>query len=59
MLSSKLPQIALAVGVGVATGIYVFQPLIKQYEEETNGTWLRPGDEVRIKKSDQINPPNK
>jgi hypothetical protein len=33
MLSSRLPQVALAIGVGVATGVYVFQPLIKQYEQ--------------------------
>ncbi|EIE78576.1 hypothetical protein RO3G_03280 [Rhizopus delemar RA 99-880] len=50
MLSSRLPQVALAIGVGVATGIYVFQPLIKQYEQETKGTWVLPTDEERLKK---------
>ncbi|KAI9248635.1 hypothetical protein BY458DRAFT_419446, partial [Sporodiniella umbellata] len=49
MFSSRLPQLALAIGVGVGTGIYVFQPLLKQYEQETNGTWVRPSDEPRLK----------
>lgn len=48
MFSSKFTQLFLAVGVGVATGVYVFQPLLKEYEQETNGTWIRPGDEERI-----------
>ncbi|KAI7904930.1 uncharacterized protein BX663DRAFT_501071 [Cokeromyces recurvatus] len=49
MFSNKLIQVALAVGVGISTGIYVFKPLLKEYEEETSGTWLRPGDETRVK----------
>ncbi|CAO3641639.1 unnamed protein product [Mucor hiemalis] len=48
MLSGKFTQLFIAVGVGVATGVYVFQPLLREYEQETNGTWIRPGDEERI-----------
>jgi hypothetical protein len=33
MFSSKITQMALAIGVGVATGIYVFKPLLKEYEQ--------------------------
>lgn len=33
MFSSKLGQIALAIGVGVGTGIYVFKPLLQEYEQ--------------------------
>ncbi|KAI9480395.1 MAG: hypothetical protein EXX96DRAFT_562422 [Benjaminiella poitrasii] len=48
-LNSRLAQVALAVGLGIGTGIYVFQPLLKEYEAETNGSWLRPGDEEKLK----------
>jgi hypothetical protein len=33
MFSNRLVSIGLAVGVGVATGVYVFKPLLKEYEE--------------------------
>ncbi|KAI8380018.1 hypothetical protein EDC96DRAFT_604330 [Choanephora cucurbitarum] len=48
MLSGRLTQLAIAVGVGVGTGVYVFKPLLQEYEQETNGTWLRPGDEEKL-----------
>ncbi|KAI8067660.1 uncharacterized protein B0P05DRAFT_552457 [Gilbertella persicaria] len=54
MISTKLTQLAIAVGVGVGTGIYVFKPLLQEYEQETNGTWLRPGDKQKLR-----NPPQK
>ncbi|KAI8887407.1 hypothetical protein K501DRAFT_175563 [Backusella circina FSU 941] len=49
MFSNRLVSIGLAVGVGIATGVYVFKPLLQEYEEETKGTWIRPGDEVKLK----------
>jgi hypothetical protein len=33
MNSSKLTQLAIAVGVGIGTGVYVFKPLLKEYEQ--------------------------
>jgi hypothetical protein len=33
MFSSKLTQLAIAVGVGIGTGVYVFKPLLKEYEQ--------------------------
>lgn len=33
MFSNKLTQLALAVGVGIGTGIYVFKPLLQEYEQ--------------------------
>jgi hypothetical protein len=33
MFSSRLGQLMIAVGVGVATGVYVFKPLLKEYEQ--------------------------
>ncbi|KAG2231499.1 hypothetical protein BDF21DRAFT_420095 [Thamnidium elegans] len=50
MFSNKLTQLALAVGVGIGTGVYVFKPLLREYEQETQGTWVRPGDEEKLKK---------
>ncbi|KAI8136767.1 hypothetical protein BJV82DRAFT_638111 [Fennellomyces sp. T-0311] len=49
MISGRLLHVLLAVGVGVGTGVYVFQPLLKEYQSETQGTWMRPGDQERIK----------
>ncbi|KAI9258050.1 hypothetical protein BDA99DRAFT_561488 [Phascolomyces articulosus] len=49
MLSGRMVNVLLAVGIGVGTGVYVFQPLLKEYQAETQGTWMRPGDEQRIK----------
>ncbi|KAI9497975.1 hypothetical protein BDB00DRAFT_868108 [Zychaea mexicana] len=49
MISGRLANVLLAVGVGVGTGVYVFQPLLQEYQSETQGTWMRPGDEQRIK----------
>ncbi|GAB5592182.1 hypothetical protein Unana1_07082 [Umbelopsis nana] len=40
--------ILTATAIGVATGYYVFEPLLRQYERDTNGTWKMPGDEERI-----------
>ncbi|KAG2206806.1 uncharacterized protein EV154DRAFT_604652 [Mucor mucedo] len=51
MFSSKLTQMALAVGVGIGTGVYIFKPLLQEYEQETHGTWVRPGDEVKLQKN--------
>ncbi|CDS08267.1 hypothetical protein LRAMOSA02215 [Lichtheimia ramosa] len=50
MLSQRAIHLILAVGIGVGTGVYVFQPLLKEYEAETHGTWMRPGDEDKLKK---------
>ncbi|CAO3685681.1 unnamed protein product [Umbelopsis vinacea] len=47
LLQQFLP-ILTATAVGIATGYYVFKPLLQQYEQETNGTWKKPGDEERI-----------
>lgn len=33
MFSSKLTQMALAVGVGIGTGVYIFKPLLQEYEQ--------------------------
>lgn len=32
MLSQRAIHLILAVGIGVGTGVYVFQPLLKEYE---------------------------
>ncbi|KAI8391171.1 uncharacterized protein BYT42DRAFT_555879 [Radiomyces spectabilis] len=58
MNSSRLVPLLLATGIGIGTGVYVFQPLLKEYEAETNGTWLRPGDKERfhLKESDTVKP---
>ncbi|KAI8086019.1 uncharacterized protein BX664DRAFT_298330 [Halteromyces radiatus] len=49
MISSRMVPILIAIGVGVGTGVYVFQPLLKEYEADTKGTWILPQDEARIK----------
>ncbi|KAI7877003.1 hypothetical protein K492DRAFT_166457 [Lichtheimia hyalospora FSU 10163] len=49
-MSQRAINLILAVGIGVGTGVYVFQPLLKEYEAETHGTWMRPGDEDKLKK---------
>ncbi|KAI7852947.1 hypothetical protein BDC45DRAFT_606861 [Circinella umbellata] len=49
MLSGRMVNVLLAVGIGVGTGVYVFQPLLREYQNETQGTWMRPGDEQRLK----------
>ncbi|KAH8550648.1 hypothetical protein BGW37DRAFT_521317 [Umbelopsis sp. PMI_123] len=46
-LQRSVPILTAAV-IGVATGYYVFQPLLRQYEKDTNGTWKKPGDDERI-----------
>lgn len=33
MFSNKLTQLAIAVGVGIGTGVYVFKPLLQEYEQ--------------------------
>ncbi|KAI8584215.1 hypothetical protein K450DRAFT_276584 [Umbelopsis ramanniana AG] len=40
--------ILTAAAIGVATGYYVFEPLLRQYEKDTKGTWKKPGDDERI-----------
>ncbi|KAI8639008.1 hypothetical protein BD408DRAFT_446335 [Parasitella parasitica] len=50
MISDRLIRLGIAVGVGIGTGVYVFKPLLKEYEQETNGTWVIPSDEERLKK---------
>ncbi|KAG2182918.1 hypothetical protein INT44_005899 [Umbelopsis vinacea] len=47
-LKRSIP-ILTATAIGVATGYYVFEPLLRQYERDTNGTWKKPGDDERIK----------
>lgn len=47
MFSSKVSQLCLAVGVGVVTGVYIFKPLLKEYEQDTKGTWIPTTDPVR------------
>lgn len=42
-------RLGIAVGVGVGTGVYIFKPLLKEYEQDTNGTWIMPSDEERLK----------
>ncbi|CAO3645622.1 unnamed protein product [Cunninghamella echinulata] len=32
MIPGRLVPVILSIGVGIGTGIYVFQPLIKEYE---------------------------
>ncbi|ORZ23326.1 hypothetical protein BCR42DRAFT_366964 [Absidia repens] len=49
MISNRLVPVILAIGVGIGTGIYVFQPLLKEYEQDTKGTWILPEDEARLK----------
>ncbi|KAL0082460.1 hypothetical protein J3Q64DRAFT_1830235 [Phycomyces blakesleeanus] len=48
-MQSRIFPVLLATGVGIATGVYVFQPLLKEYEAETNGTWILPGNEQTTK----------
>ncbi|KAI9033623.1 hypothetical protein CLU79DRAFT_724639 [Phycomyces nitens] len=43
-MRGRILPVLIASGIGVATGIYVFQPLLKEYEADTNGTWVLPGD---------------
>ncbi|KAI9322716.1 hypothetical protein BX666DRAFT_2023163 [Dichotomocladium elegans] len=38
MISGRVVNILLAIGIGVGTGV------------ETKGTWMRPGDEERLKR---------
>ena len=33
MLSGRMVNVLLAVGIGVGTGVYVFQPLLKEYQK--------------------------
>ncbi|KAI8975027.1 hypothetical protein BDF20DRAFT_914016 [Mycotypha africana] len=49
MISSRAFQYCIAIAVGVGTGVYVFKPLLREYEQDTNGTWLTPGDEQRLR----------
>ncbi|CAO3594708.1 unnamed protein product [Absidia cylindrospora] len=49
MISGQLVPVFIAIGVGIGTGVYVFQPLLKEYEENTKGTWVLPEDEARVK----------
>ncbi|KAL7312970.1 hypothetical protein PS15m_008673 [Mucor circinelloides] len=49
MISNRLIRLGIAVGVGVGTGVYIFKPLLKEYEQDTNGTWIMPSDEERLK----------
>ncbi|KAG2203576.1 hypothetical protein INT46_011126 [Mucor plumbeus] len=49
MISNRLIRLGIAVGVGMGTGVYVFKPLLKEYEQDTNGTWIMPSDEERLK----------
>ncbi|KAI8344261.1 hypothetical protein BC941DRAFT_408185 [Chlamydoabsidia padenii] len=49
MISSRMVPVLFAIGVGVGTGVYVFQPLLKEYEADTKGTWILPEDEARLK----------
>ncbi|SAM08715.1 hypothetical protein [Absidia glauca] len=49
MISNRLVPVLIAVGVGIGTGVYVFQPLLKEYEADTKGTWVLPEDEARVK----------
>ncbi|KAF7724500.1 hypothetical protein EC973_000951 [Apophysomyces ossiformis] len=49
IMNSRLVPVLVAIGVGVTTSFYTFQPLLKQFEEETNGTFIRPGDEEKLK----------
>ncbi|CAO3639105.1 unnamed protein product [Cunninghamella blakesleeana] len=58
MIPGRLVPVIISIGVGIGTGIFVFQPLIKEYEAETKGTWILPEDRERIaaletKKQDQ------
>ena len=32
MFSNRMVQVLLAAGIGVGTGVYVFQPLLKEYQ---------------------------
>ncbi|ORZ00765.1 hypothetical protein BCR43DRAFT_485753 [Syncephalastrum racemosum] len=50
MSQSRLVNILLAVGVGVGTGFYVFDPLLREYHTDTKGTWMLPGDEERLRR---------
>ncbi|CAO3591044.1 unnamed protein product [Absidia cylindrospora] len=49
MISNRLVPVLLAIGVGIGTGVYVFKPLLKEYEQDTKGTWILPEDETRLK----------
>jgi hypothetical protein len=33
MISNRLIRLGIAVGVGMGTGVYVFKPLLKEYEQ--------------------------
>ncbi|CAM0142848.1 hypothetical protein VKS41_002585 [Umbelopsis sp. WA50703] len=48
-LQRSIPVLTCIV-IGVGTGYYVFDPLLKQYEKDTHGTWKKPGDDERIEK---------
>ncbi|KAI8069142.1 hypothetical protein BC940DRAFT_297990 [Gongronella butleri] len=48
MSLQRVGPILLAIGVGVGTGYYVFQPLLKEYEQDTQGTWVLPEDRERV-----------
>ncbi|KAI9309141.1 hypothetical protein BJ944DRAFT_259030 [Cunninghamella echinulata] len=48
MIPGRLVPVILSIGVGIGTGFYVFQPLIKEYEADTKGTWILPEDRERM-----------
>ncbi|ORX53045.1 hypothetical protein DM01DRAFT_1336231 [Hesseltinella vesiculosa] len=53
MSLQRVGPILLAIGVGVGTGYYVFQPLLREYEHDTHGTWVLPEDRERVKKLEE------
>ncbi|KAI8981031.1 hypothetical protein BDB01DRAFT_724500 [Pilobolus umbonatus] len=47
MINNRVLNLCLAVGVGVATGVYIFRPLLKEYEHDTRGTWIPNQDPLK------------
>ncbi|KAK0554454.1 hypothetical protein OC845_000715 [Tilletia horrida] len=44
----RIAPVFLASFVGVATGVYVFKPLLLQYRAETHGTWKPENIDLKV-----------
>ncbi|KAI7863934.1 hypothetical protein BDF14DRAFT_1884670 [Spinellus fusiger] len=55
-MQSRVLPILMASGIGVATGFYVFHPLLREYEADTHGTWIMPDTKPLLPMTPQQQP---